>query len=46
MNENLILAGTGMLAFAITPTPDDITIVSPSIQAIIGLGLILWGAFK
>ncbi len=41
--EILITSGIGLIGTAVTPTPDDITIISPLLQAGAGIILILIG---
>ena len=36
----IMLAGAGLVTLGVTPTPDDVTVISPLIQ--IGLGLTLF----
>lgn len=43
MNEGRIAVGLGLIAFAILPTPDDVTVVSPVAQALAGSLLIVSG---
>ncbi len=40
----MFLVGLGLIIFAITPTPDDVTIISPIAAGSLGVSLIL-GAF-
>lgn len=42
-NKGLIALGLGAIGVAIAPTPDDITIVSPLAQLVVGGGLIIVG---
>jgi len=43
MNEGLTIAGAGLITLAVTPTPDDVTVISPILQLIGGASLILLG---
>lgn len=39
----LITGGLALITVAITPTPDDITVISPLIQLALGMSLIIYG---
>ena len=42
--KNLMeISGVGLMALAVTPTPDDVTIISPLLQFTVGAGLFLGG---
>ena len=47
MNKNakilMVTSGIGLITVALAPTPDDVTVVSPVAQILIGVGLIYWG---
>lgn len=43
MRLPFLMLGLGLLGVAVTPTPDDITIVSPALQTIAGIGFIIYG---
>lgn len=45
-SENLMTLGGALVLSAITPTPDDLTIVSPLIQFIGGSALIIYAITK
>lgn len=45
MNKDLIAAGATIVGIAFLPTPDDITIISPMIQLVVGLGMMTVGVF-
>lgn len=44
-NIPLIVLGLSVIGVAVAPTPDDITIISPIVQGVLGTGLIIWGLF-
>lgn len=35
-----------LITTAITPTPDDVSVISPALQFFVGLGLVAAGALK
>lgn len=41
----LIITGIGLVGIGITPTPDDVTVISPLLQIGVGVILIGIGAF-
>ena len=43
MRTEYIIMGLGLLGVAVAPTPDDITIISPAVQTIAGLILVIYG---
>jgi hypothetical protein len=46
LNKDLVLIGSGIIGLAVTPTPDDVTIVSPLAQFLIGGGLVAVGLLQ
>jgi len=46
MNYIKILMGTGLVAFALIPTPDDVTVVVPMASLTAGIALITSGTDK
>lgn len=44
--DELITIGVGLIGLAVTPTPDDVTVVSPLAQLVIGAGFIVAGMMK
>lgn len=40
MRGDLITLGSSLVALAIIPTPDDVTVISPIIQLVAGVSLI------
>lgn len=45
VNFIFLLIGIGLILFAVIPTPDDVTVISPVIAFGAGMGLI-YNAFK
>lgn len=43
MNTPFIMLGLGLLSAAVLPTPDDVTVISPAIQAVAGTGFLIYG---
>lgn len=43
MNGGRVAFGSGLVALAVAPTPDDLTVVSPVLQLIAGSILIVTG---
>lgn len=45
-DAKLIALGSGLIAVAIIPTPDDLTVVSPLAQLVGGTALVIAGLIK
>lgn len=43
MNNKYLVLGAGLVALAVTPTPDDVTIISPALQLTAGSLLLIAG---
>jgi hypothetical protein len=41
--NGFIVAGLGLITLAFVPTPDDVTVVSPLLQILVGAGLVGYG---
>jgi len=45
-SELMVGSGLGLITLAVVPTPDDVTIISPLIQFVVGAGLVAVGLMK
>ena len=46
MNSEKVITGLALIGFSLTPTPDDVTVVSPVVQFLAGSLILVFGLFE